>query len=51
MTDVLDSPFSSGALLYFSSLLTAMASSRTLAAGYSLSTSHMSFLLRTKRSE
>lgn len=44
-------PFSSGAFLYFSSLLTAMASRRTLAAGYSLRTSHMSFLLSTNRSE
>lgn len=44
------SPFSSGAFLYFSSRLTAIDSRRTRAAGYSLSTSHMSFLLSTKRS-
>lgn len=44
------SPFSSGALLYFSNLLTAMASNLTLAAGYSFRTSHISFLLKTNRS-
>lgn len=43
-------PFSSGAFLYFSSRFTAIASSRTRAAGYSFSTSHMSFLLSTNRS-
>lgn len=43
-------PFSSGAFLYFSNRLTAIDSRRTRAAGYSFSTSHMSFLLRTKRS-
>lgn len=43
-------PFSRGAFLYFSNLLTAIASRRTLAAGYSFRTSHISFLLNTKRS-
>lgn len=43
-------PFSSGAFLYFSSRFTAIASSRTRAAGYSFSTSHMSFLLSTNKS-
>lgn len=43
-------PFSNGAFLYFSSRFTAIASSRTRAAGYSFSTSHMSFLLSTNRS-
>ena len=43
-------PRSSGALLYFSRRLTAMASRRTLAAGYSFKTSHMSFLESTNRS-
>lgn len=43
-------PFSSGALLYFSNLFTAIASNRTLAAGYSFKTSHMSFLLNTNKS-
>ena len=43
-------PFSSGAFLYFSKRFTAIASNRTLAAGYSFKTSHISFLLNTKRS-
>lgn len=47
---IVNIPFSSGALLYFSNLLTAMASKRTLAAGYSFKTSHMSFLLNTNKS-
>lgn len=43
-------PFSSGAFLYFSNRLTAIASNRTRAAGYSFRTSHISFLLNTNRS-
>jgi hypothetical protein len=43
-------PFSSGAFLYFSSRLTAIASSLTRAAGYSFNTSHISFLLNTNKS-
>lgn len=43
-------PFSSGAFLYFSKRFTAIASKRTLAAGYSFSTSHISFLLKTNKS-
>lgn len=39
-----------GSVLYFSSRLVAMASSLILAAGYSLSTSHMSFFDSTNRS-
>lgn len=43
-------PFSNGAFLYFSSRLTAIDSNRTLAAGYSFNTSHISFLLSTNKS-
>ena len=43
-------PFSNGAFLYFSKRFTAIDSNRTLAAGYSLRTSHISVLLSTNKS-
>ena len=43
-------PFTSGAFLLFSNRLTAIASRRTLAAGYSFNTSHISFFDSTNRS-